>query len=278
MVTGLVLAGCLVAGCGAAPTTPRVVYLEGSWWFTSARSVRAGLRDGGYHGAFETFTWTSFLGWGADHFVAARSPVRARLLAHRIKTIREHNPEGVIHVMALSAGTGLLVKALEVLPDDVMVDNVVLFSSSLSADRDLSDALRHVRGRLYATCSEHDGILKTLAVNADGGTGPAAGQRGFVLPASLDREERLLYAKVVNLPWQPGHLAYGWDGGHVPVTNSHFVRSVITPRVLSGGPFPLDRPMVVVRAASASGSAAGASRIPSQINCPFDPDDPLRVH
>jgi len=245
LVLFLLLGG---AGCRAVPTTPRVIYLEGSGWFTSASSVRSGLRSAGYPGAFETFTWTTFLGAGADHLVGARSPARARRLAQRIEEIRRHNPGGRIDLIALSAGTSVVIGALERLPDGVAVDNVVLLSSSLSARRNLCPALRHVRRRLYATCSEQDVILRNLPVTADGQTAPAAGCRGFVLPDGLPLRDERLYARVVNLPWRPAYLAYGWNGGHVRVTTADFIRSVIAPRLLAEEPFPLDRPMVPGRA------------------------------
>ena len=258
-----VLAG---SGCGSGLSTPRIIYLDGSFWFSSAGSVKSGLRAAGYDGAFETFTWSTFLGWGADHLVAARSKLRAKVLASRIKTLRRHNPKGEIHLMGLSAGTGLVVKALKELPEGVEVDHVVLFSSSLSARHNLVEALEHVRGRLYATCSGGDMVLASLAVNADGGVGRAAGQRGFVLPEGLSEDEKRQYAKVVNVPWRAGHAGFGWNGGHVRVTRSHFVRSVIAPRILSDAAFPLDRPMVVVEPKETPKSEEGTRQPPSEPN------------
>ncbi len=249
--------GCWLAGCRVTNTTPRVIYLEGSSWFGTAGKVKAGLRAGGYRGAFETFTWTSFLGWGADHLVASRSPAKARKLARRIEELRRRNPEGRIHLIGLSAGTSLLVRALERLPDDVLVDHVVLFSCSRSADGDLTAALEHVKGRLYATCSRRDAILGTMAVTADGRMTAPAGRRGFVLPDDLTDQAASQYAKVVNLPWKAAYLRYGWNGGHLRVTEPRFVRSVIAPRILSAEPFPLDRPL-----SPGEADSADAGRIP----------------
>ncbi|MHC4235300.1 MAG: hypothetical protein ACYSUQ_09315 [Planctomycetota bacterium] len=244
MLYSSALAGMAAAGCGSGLSTPRVVYLEGAGWAGSAGSVRSGLRAARYNGAFETFTWTSVLGAPADHLLAARSRIKAKRLARRIEKIRRHNPEGKIYVMGLSAGTALIVKALEELPDGVEVDHVVLFSSSMSARYNLVEALEHVRGRLYATCSGEDMILASLAVNADGMTGQAAGQNGFVLPEGLSSKHKRSYAKVVNLPWRAAYAGFGWNGGHVRATTARFVRGVIAPRILPERPFPLDRPMV----------------------------------
>ena len=233
------------SGCRSATTTPRVIYLDGAGWFGSAGSVKAGLRAGGYAGAFETFTWTSFLGAPADHLLTTRSTLAARRLARRIARIRRDDPEGPIYLMGLSAGTAVVLKGLEELPEDVSVDYVVLFSSSVSARRDLSRALEHVGGRLYATCSPHDRLLASLAINADGSAGASAGRRGFTRPPGLDAQGRRLYAKVVNLPWKPSYTGFGWNGGHLRATSRAFVAAVVAPRILSAEPFPLDRPVVV---------------------------------
>ena len=245
LATGLTLAASLCAGgCQPPRQTPVVIFLDGASHFTAGRSVRHGLRLAGYEGDFQNFVWTSFLGWGADHLVVARSKGKANSLARRITRIREHVPDGEIYLMGLSAGTAVVLNALEQLPADVDVDSVVLFSSSVSADRDLSAALRHVRKKLYATSSKEDLILRSVAITADGRRSAPAGRTGFRIPRFLPYGERSIYAKVVNLHWKPAYVAVGWTGGHVSATTSKFVRSVIAPRILSQQPFPLDRPLI----------------------------------
>ncbi|MCH7813931.1 MAG: hypothetical protein IID40_07915 [Planctomycetes bacterium] len=244
-----VLASCLglvLAGCNHGISTPRVVYLDGAGWFGSSRAVSSGLRTAGYRGAFETFTWTTFLGAPADHFVAARSAIPAARLARRLTTLRRANPKGKIYLIGLSAGTAVVVKGLEALPDGIEVDQVVLLSSSVSARHDLADALKHVRGRLYATCSLGDLILAAMGVSSDGKVGRAGGRAGFVLPKRHTPAIREQYAKMVNLPWRPGYVAFGWNGGHVRVTRAEFIQRVIAPRILSDQPYPLDRPLVAL--------------------------------
>ncbi|MBN1514777.1 MAG: hypothetical protein JXB13_22385 [Phycisphaerae bacterium] len=207
--------------------------------------MRKGLRSAGYDGQFQNYLWTSFLGWGTDHLLVARSGLMAQGLADRIERLRRDYPDGEIHAMGLSAGTAVILDALARLPEGADVDTVVLFSSSVHANRDLTPALAHVRRTLYSTCSRHDLILSSLVITADGETGPAAGRTGFRIPPNLPKSERSAYAKVVNLPWMPNYAAYGWNGGHVAATRAEFVKHVIAPRVLSRGPFPLDRPMLI---------------------------------
>lgn len=259
----LVTAVLLLSGCKVSLSTPRVIYLDGAGWYSSAGSVSAGLRSGGYRGAFERFNWSSLLGVGADHFVASRSGLNARRLARRIQAIHEADPGGPLHLIGLSAGTLVVLRALEALPEEVSVDRVVLLSSSVSAGFDLSEALPHVRGRIYATCSPYDRILSSLAVSADGRTGKTVGQIGFVLPKDLLPEQKQRYQKVVNLHWNPAYAGFGWNGGHVSATNRRFVRTVITPRVLSVLPFPLDQSVVVATPPVSRKVSHGSTDVPS---------------
>jgi len=271
--TGVLVLATGLAGCQPRARSPKVIFLDGAGHFGAGMSVRRGLEQAGYIGSFETFSWSSWLGPGADHLVVARSKGKAGQLVAKIVESRRALPEGKIYVMGLSAGTALILSALEALPGDACVDAVVLFSPSVSANRNLSKALRHVKGRLYATCSPHDGILSALSVNADGGSGPPAGLGGFRLPIRLRREEMAEYQKVVNIPWQGSYAGFGWHGGHVQVTTSGFLQHVVAPRMLSVEAYPLDRGMVGggLSGPGRSGEvrpASGASAWPGALGAP----------
>lgn len=237
----LLAAVALVGGCADPKKGPVVLYLDGAGWYSSGGSVAEGLRDAGFKGTFCTHGWSAMLGVPHDHFVTASSKGVAKALANRIERIRKNMPNDQIDVMGLSAGTSVILGALEQLPKGVEVDNVVLFSPSVSADRDLTKAMQHVRRNLYATCSPNDAILATLAVNADGKPGPPAGRVGFRLPRPTSPQVQAAYSRVVNISWDPAYLAFDWSGGHTAVTNRKMVASAIAPRVLSSEPYPLDR-------------------------------------
>ena len=239
---GAILAA-LLAGCASDMSTPRVIFLDGAGWYTGDGPVRAGLRQGGFAGPVERFGWASGLGPLHDHLVVGPSHPRTRALAERITRLRQANPNGKIVVMGLSAGSRVVVCGLEKLPPAVAVDHVVLLSPSISSRHDLSEALRHVKGRLYFTTSTQDGILAT-ACSAGMAGGRPAGQAGFVQPNDQNLETKDLYRKVVPLPWRPDYLPYGWDGGHVSATSSDFIRVVIAPRIIDDLPHPLDQPLV----------------------------------
>lgn len=240
---GIMLFAACFGGCAQRMTTPRVIYLDGAGWYSGDGPVRAGLRRGGFRGPVERFGWSAMLGPLHDHVMAGKGHPAVSQLARRITRLRRANPDGRIVLMGLSAGTSLVVAALEKLADEVSVDYVVLLSPSISSRHDLSEALRHVTRRFYATHSPHDGLLPGV-LSAGLEAGRPAGQVGFKIPRDLDDRRKGLYRKVVNLPWRPGYAAYGWDGGHVSVTSAEFISVVIAPRILDDLRHPLDRPMV----------------------------------
>ena len=232
------LIACMLAlaivggGCASRDPSQRIIFLDGASHCGCGWSVSRGMRAAGFQGEFRGFVWTSFLLWGADHLVAARSPAKADRLARQIIVFRHMHPDGYLALMGLSAGSAVILAALERLPDDVQVDYVVLFQPSVSASRDLGPALRHVKEALYATCSGQDAILAALPVNADGQPGPPAGRTGFRVPLGLTESQRQPYRKVVNVPWRPTYRRYGWGGGHTASTKPRFVQHVLAPRVL----------------------------------------------
>ncbi len=254
LCVSFVFLSLVFGGCAETTRGPVFFYCDGAGWYGSAGSVEAGLRKAGYTGSFQKFSWSSFLGPATDHFLNANSKLIAKRLAKRIEEARAADPDAPINVMGLSAGTSVILLALEQLKDGVQVDNVVLFSPSVSSEHNLTKAMRHVKRNLYATTSPHDSILGGLPVNADGEGGAPAGRGGFRLPRNAGEETLTAYQRVINLPWQPSYLGYGWSGSHISVTDSDCVAGVIAPRILTTEPYPLDRSV----AARFEVSSAGA--------------------
>jgi hypothetical protein len=238
----LIAPALLCGGCAGPPASsnkPLVIFLDGAGWSGSDNGVRSGLRESGFRGDLEVFRWSGLLGPGPDHFLAERNKAKGGDLARLIVERRRQRPRSDLHLMGLSAGTAVLIFGLEQLPAGVQVDHVVLFAPSISADHDLSTAMQHVNGHLYATCSPFDGILGGMRLNADGQTGRPAGLHGLRIPSDVERYD--LYTRVVNLPWRPAYADLGWKGDHTGATGRRFVREIIGPRVLSDEPQPLNR-------------------------------------
>jgi hypothetical protein len=184
------------------------------------------------------YSWETGMGVVADQTASNEyKRGKAEKLARKIDEYREKYPEAPITLIGLSAGTAIAVFTLEALPPDLMVENVILLSGSLSATYDLTKALQHVRGKVYITTSHKDAVLGGLlpmtgTADRQSGTTQTIGVDGAMLPASATSETRSLYAsKVVVAPWKEEYAKYGDRGGHTDTVASAFVARYVAPLV-----------------------------------------------
>jgi pimeloyl-ACP methyl ester carboxylesterase len=203
--------------------------------------VRQGLREAGYNAFGEMFTWETGLGPLADQETSAEyKQGKGRDLARQIVEHSKTCPADPVHLIALSAGTAVAAYTLEALPDNNPVENVVLLGASVSSNHDLTQALRHIRGKLFIVTSSEDAVLKFLVPltgTADRETGEAgpAGLYGFIIPTGASAETRRLYAeKVITVPWTAAFERVGNYGGHLDNVNPEFVRDYVAPMVMQG--------------------------------------------
>ncbi len=243
----LVSAGGIFEGASESPD--RVARMERGYYYyldgaggggitNWSGGVRRGLQRGGYDGSGEMYTWQTGLGALADQTAGNRyKRKKAGALARRLVEYRRQHPDAAVTMIGLSAGTALTVFALESLPEDVMVENVFLLSGSLSATYDLTEALGHVRGKMYVTTSPRDAVLTALvplAGTADRGSGTTAtiGVQGPQLPHGASAEARRVYdSKLVVMPWRSEFARYGNFGGHTDTVSALFIERYVAPRV-----------------------------------------------
>ena len=164
-----------------------------------------------------------------DQLVTINAKARAGLLTNRIEDYHRKYPENAINVIALSAGTGVSVWAIEGLKNS-KIDNLVLLGSSLSHNYDVSKAMDHIAGKIYVYHSTHDVVLESVRIigTIDGKRGvDSVGQVGLKKPRG--QEER-----IVNTGWSRKYMRYGWAGGHTDCINNRFIRHVVAPHLLRG--------------------------------------------
>ncbi|MFH1416682.1 MAG: hypothetical protein ABII12_00125 [Planctomycetota bacterium] len=228
--------------------------------------VPAGLYDAGYLGFVEVFTWQG-ISHAGDQINLSRNRQKAAELAFRIRQYCRLFPDRSINIIALSAGTGVAAFALESLPDNVQVDNVVFLGCSLSSLYDLTEALEHIRGNLYVIYSPTDRILRdvvwyTGTVDRRSAAQGVAGLEGFRLPPQSGPDTRKLYEKLHNVPFRWDFAEMGYGGGHSGATSRPFVQWYIAPalngdgrRLLGEPPQAMPRETAATQPAKATTSA-----------------------
>ena len=234
----LLIAGCSSNGRFAPPPEDTskdvLIHLPGiTGELVIDREFVRGMKQAGYQGEATILDWTSDNTGIAALYAEKHNAREAEMLAERIVQLRRDNPKGRIVLSAHSGGNGIAVWALERLPDDVRIDDLLLLSPALSPDYDLSKALRHVSGRAYAFTSPYDlfilGAGTMLFRTMDGKRADSAGRVGFVRPAGADDSQ---YAKLVQHPYRASWIRYGNIGDHIGVMSRRFVATVIAPLVV----------------------------------------------
>jgi len=209
----------------------RTYYIDGAGnWGYGVAEVRQGLREAGYRGAIINFRWSPTLNPALDQTIGRPfAKAKGKELADQIERYLRRFPGNQVNIIALSAGTGVAVWACESLEPPATVHNLILLGSSLSADYDMSEALKHIEGKVYVYYSPNDMILagpvRTLGT-IDGKIGVASAGLVGLHPKRGDR------TKIVNIGWAPKYERYGWTGSHTDGTSTPFVRFVLAHHIL----------------------------------------------
>jgi pimeloyl-ACP methyl ester carboxylesterase len=263
--------GCAQANYTAADRYERglVVCLSGAGGMTGeCDRIREGLNAGGVDRALEVFEWSQG-GVLEDQASVELNRRKAAELARRIDTYLSEHRGRPVHLVGLSAGTGLVVWAMEALANDDKITGAILLSSSLDTKYDLTRALERVTDHLYAFTSVADTILSlgvTMAGTVDRGGTLAGGLVGFSPPDTAPEQTRTLYKeRLTQIAWWPGDMLLGHMGDHLGPTNPAFVRARIAPLILGKKPETASGRPAGVEAVKADGrrtrtAVAAASR------------------
>lgn len=179
------------------------------------------------------FVWTH--GWGQlfkdlqDH---RHLEAKAEELARLVRRLQAQYPGCPIYFLAKSGGTGLALRAAELLPERTL-ERIVLLSAAVSPEYDLRGALRATCREIVSYHSPFDQIILNWGTRQFGTIdrvyGPSAGLHGFRIPASCDDEGRRQYRRLVQVPWTPRMIAQFHTGGHGPNSFPAFLQAEVVP-------------------------------------------------
>jgi hypothetical protein len=174
---------------------------------------------------------------GRGHYLRDLQDMRNALqkaadLAREIYRIKAGDPERPIYLVGKSGGSGLVLAAAEQLPPGTL-ERIILLSAAVAPSYDLRPALRATKHELVSFYSPFDLFILGWGTNHFGTIdrvyGPSAGLRGFVVPKSLSAEDRQLYDRLVQLPWNPSMILEGHAGGHLGTSMPAFIAKEVAP-------------------------------------------------
>jgi pimeloyl-ACP methyl ester carboxylesterase len=228
----LMLAG-LVAGC-ADPKEKfgHTWYIDGAGnWGFGVLDVPIGLEQAGYKGLVSNHHWSLTLNPALDQTLRFIARASAAVLSGGITDFLKQHPGAEANIIALSAGTGVALWAVEDLKPPYKVNNVVLLGSSLSSRYDCRKALANMKGNIYVYYAASDPVLQgpvRVLGTIDGTFDDAAGLVGLRGPGKET-------GRIRNIGWSPRYEALGWTGGHADCTNARFVRAEISKHIVRTG-------------------------------------------
>ena len=200
-----------------------------------AKSLRYVVRAMRLPYAVEVVSWGHGIGrWHADLTNVANRDRHARLVAERVRSCKSDRPDDPIFLVGKSGGSGVIVKALELL-DEQQVERAVILAPALSSSYDLSAALRSVRHEMVVFWSPLDLIILGAGTRIFGTVDRirtrSAGLVGFRIPAKGDSTEKIgwQYDKLRQIRWSPKMAASGYLGGHFGPDNPLFLRRYVVP-------------------------------------------------
>ncbi len=243
--------GCLAAvsalacGCGPDPRDRfgRTYYIDGAGnWGFGVAEVREGLTRAGYKGNIIVWQWSRTLNPALDQTLRFIPQARGYDLGQEITRYAKEYPGSRVHIIALSAGTGVAVWACEAVEPPGRVHNVILLGSSLSWKYDMRKAMKNIDGKVYVYYSPSDPILEgpvRALGTIDGTFDDSAGLRGLRVPPELK-------GRIINIGWSSRYEAYGWTGSHTDCTSEPFVRTILSKHIVD----PTDSPAVALKKVS----------------------------
>lgn len=240
MKTGVhILIGCFVASAVAGCSDPReqfgrTWYLDGAGnWGFGALDVPVGLEEAGYKGFVTNHRWSLTFNPALDQTLRFIAKGQGAVLGDQITDYLKRHPGAEANVIALSAGTGVAMWAIENVKPPHKVNNYILVGSSISSRYDTRKALKNMKGDIIVYYCSRDPVLQgpvRALGTIDGTFDDSAGLVGLRGTGSSS-------GRIKNIAWNSKFVKLGWTGGHADCVNKRFVKGELKRWIVS----PSDR-------------------------------------
>lgn len=198
----------------------------------SMAGIYRGLRDAGYDGAIDLDIW-GYRPFGTFRNLRAYelNRQRAARIAEKLATWQAAYPQAPLTVIGYSGGGAMALFVAEALPEEVVLNRLVLLGAAISPTYDIGAALRRCRHGIVNFYSQGDWFMGGWATETFGTLDrkktEAAGRRGF----HTEEGELLRAPGLTQIAWQREWRRFGHSGGHSGWLNRRWVCQVLAPYV-----------------------------------------------
>ena len=223
------LSGC-VFWQAPAPTTEEldaglIVLYPGAYnsqW--EMQAFYEGLRAAGRAEAIEIVAWAGPLEqWTEPEGFYDELCTWSTKEAERLAAYKAAHADAPVTLLGFSSGAMTAILVTERLPEEVLVDRVVMLSAGVSQGYDLGPMLAHVRDGAVVYFSPVDDLAIELVAEygtIDGDFKTPAATFGFTAQ----------YDTLVQIPWDPSMATYGNNGDHLDYLRlPDWIRDTVAP-------------------------------------------------
>jgi pimeloyl-ACP methyl ester carboxylesterase len=175
----------------------------------------------------------------------------ARDLADEVTAFRRAHPDALMDIVGYSGGGGVALFVVRSLPDDVMINRLILVAPAISPDFPLAaDVLPHVSEFMVNYASTEDfqvGWGTQHFGTMDRKNTVSAGFSGFTLE----------HPKLVQVHWRKDMIRHGHTGGHNAYLLTAWQRKYLLPALDPGLGVQEIRAVIAERAAQGSDARVG---------------------
>ena len=203
------------------------------------QAICEGIRQSTWRGAVEIFYWGIPFpeGYFPNVMWLKRNRHQAARLAQRIQVYQKAYPGRPVHLFGNSAGAGIALLAVELLPTASPIDSLVFLQGAIWPNHDLTPALSRMKRGILNCYSHRDWVVLRLGTLVCGTVDRhhciAAGCRGFQLPAQPEKR-RLYLEKLVQHKWIPAWIdRFDHWGSHGSSTSHKFISQLVMPWLLN---------------------------------------------
>lgn len=228
-----ILAGCLRPDVSRPERMARgcifmIPGVEGTTW--QLRGCVRGLRTAGIDQAIEMLPWGKRPFRGLYNLCAIKANrAAAQGMAERINAYCAVHPHAPVTLIGYSGGGGMAVMTAEALPEQVVLDRVILIAGAVSPRYDLARVLAHARYGVTNFYSPADWFILGAGTGVFGTMDrqrtSSAGRIGF-----QDADGRIVQSeRLTQIGWRPEWRELGHNGGHFGWLSSEWASKILAP-------------------------------------------------
>lgn len=210
-----------------------VILVEGIGGFNLMQlSGKIGFHNAGLPHKVEQFYWSHGFGRFMCDLQDERHVLEKGMdLAKEIWKRKKENPKEPIYLIGHSGGTGVAVRAAELLPKNT-IQRMILLSSALSPEYNLVPALSACKNGIVSYYSPHDHFFLRFGTSQFGTIDrmycTSAGCQGFEVPKELFACEKQAYSNLRQIPWNSKMILHGNFGNHTGTVQPSFLEHEVS--------------------------------------------------